>query len=70
MAEFIPYEPKLEKIGNLYYIEITIIRKRYYIISLTNDLEDNMILIYPKSVYTLEESLEDFNDHIKQIYKK
>ena len=52
MAEFIPYEPKLEKISNLYYIEVTIIYKKYYIISWTNNLEDNIMLIYPKSLYT------------------
>jgi hypothetical protein len=70
MAElkFIPYEHKLKQISNLYYIEITVIGKNYYIVSYTNDLEDNVMLIYPKSVYTLDEALKDFNDHIKEFY--
>jgi hypothetical protein len=65
---FIPCEQKLEQISNLYYIEVTIIYKKYYIISWTNNLEDNIMLIYPKSLYTLEEAVQDFNDSIKEFY--
>ena len=67
MAEFIPYEPKLEKISKSYYIEVTIMYKKFYVISYTEDLDDNVISIYPKSIYTLEESVEDFEDMLFQI---
>jgi len=66
--KFIPYEPKLQQISNLYYIEINVIGKNYYIVSYTNDLEDNVMLLYPKSLYTLDEAVEDFNDSIKELY--
>jgi hypothetical protein len=66
--KFIPYEPKLQQVSNLYYIEINVIGKNYYIVSYTNDLEDNVMLLYPKSLYTLDEAVEDFNDSIKEFY--
>jgi len=42
--------------------------KKYYIISLTEDLEDNVMLIYPKSKYTLETAVADFEDHMDEYY--
>jgi hypothetical protein len=68
MPGFVAYAWKLEKIGKSYYIEISIIYKKYLIISMTNDLEDNVMLLYPKSMYTLEEAVIDFEDHITQFY--
>ena len=64
---FVPYEYKLEKFNNSYYIEIRIIGKEYLVISMTDDLEDNVTQIYPKSLYTLKEAVEDFEDQVLQV---
>jgi hypothetical protein len=65
---FVPYEYKLEKFNNSYYIAVRIIGKEYLVVSMTDDLEDNVMLLYPKSIYTLEEAVIDFEDHITQFY--
>jgi len=67
MNGFVPYEYKLEKFNNSYYIEIRIIGKEYLVISMSEDLEDNVMLIYPKSKYTLEKAVLDFEDQVLQI---
>ena len=64
---FVPYEYKLEKFNNSYYIEVRIIGKEYLVVSLTDDLEDNVTQIYPKSIYTLKEAIEDFEDQVLQV---
>jgi hypothetical protein len=58
----------LKPISKTYYIEISIMGKKYYIVSLTEDLEDNVMLIYPKSKYTLEAAVSDFEDHMDEYY--